>query len=199
MQFSKVWRNATGQKGNLFLEMKYFSAMDTDNSNVIDEDEFLAGWIKIAREEGGGESLLRRLSMSNPLVKSNDIFARFPPDIGQEALTSTSESPSNSDLQQNGEAMNTAEDLIRSIFQRYAKVDDEGKSYMNVMLFSKVWREVTGEQGNVYNEMKNFNLMDTNNNGFITEEEFVIGWMRLAAKGGDSMIRRLSDTCSPLK
>jgi hypothetical protein len=50
----------------------------------------------------------------------------------------------------------TVEDLS-TFYQVYAKDIGDGNYYINVMLFSTIWRMVTGERGNLYKEMQMFN------------------------------------------
>jgi hypothetical protein len=43
MQFSSLWRIATGERGNLFKEMQMFNQMDTNAEGVMNEADFVKG------------------------------------------------------------------------------------------------------------------------------------------------------------
>ena len=72
MQFSGLWRRASGQKGNLFKEMQMFNnrysivykfgilifgSFDLEGRGFVQEEEFVAGWEKIQGSAGGGRIL----------------------------------------------------------------------------------------------------------------------------------------------
>jgi hypothetical protein len=60
IQLSTIWRLVTGEKGNLFKEMKLFQKFDRNNNGYLGEDDFVYGWFLVANEPGR-EDLLRKL------------------------------------------------------------------------------------------------------------------------------------------
>ena len=60
IQLSTIWRLVTGEKGNLFKEMKLFQKFDRNNNGYLGEDDFVHGWLLVANEPGR-EDLLRKL------------------------------------------------------------------------------------------------------------------------------------------
>ena len=54
-----------------------------------------------------------------------------------------------------------SDDQLNSLFHSYAKAAAEAdEPTLNVMQFSTIWRLVTGERGNLFQEMKIFNQYD---------------------------------------
>lgn len=71
----------------------------------------------------------------------------------------------------------TETDLAK-VFSFYIKINpDTGERFINVMNFCTIWRMVTGEKGNLLQEMQVFNKFDTQKNGYLTEADFVYGWI----------------------
>lgn len=46
---------------------------------------------------------------------------------------------------------------LKQFFKFYAKRTEDGLVFINVMLFSTIWRMITGERGNLFKEMQMFN------------------------------------------
>lgn len=44
MQFSSLWRIATGERGNLFKEMQMFNQFDTNAEGAMNESDFVKGY-----------------------------------------------------------------------------------------------------------------------------------------------------------
>lgn len=70
-----------------------------------------------------------------------------------------------------------SESDLAKVFSFYIKVTDQGEKFINVMNFCTIWRMVTGEKGNLMVEMQMFNKFDTQKNGYLTESDFVYGWI----------------------
>ena len=77
---------------------------------------------------------------------------------------------------------------LAKVFSFYIKVSDTGERFINVMNFCTIWRMVTGEKGNLMVEMQMFNKFDTQKNGYLTESDFVYGWISLANESGSNKI-----------
>lgn len=73
---------------------------------------------------------------------------------------------------------------IAKLYESYVKVTDEGRKYINVMQFSTVWRLVTGEKGNLFQEMQMFNRFDKSGDGAMAVEEFVAGFIMYSREIG---------------
>ena len=83
------------------------------------------------------------------------------------------------------------EDDLREIFRMYvgrrrrksaayARSQGSEESFINPMQFSLLWRQITGERGNLFREMQMFKLFDVDGFGILTEDDFVRGWAVLA-------------------
>jgi len=85
----------------------------------------------------------------------------------------------------------TEEDLIK-VFSFYVKISDAGERFINVMNFCTIWRMVTGQKGNLMLEMQIFNQFDTLKNGYLTESDFVFGFIQHANEmGTNEYLRKL--------
>jgi len=81
---------------------------------------------------------------------------------------------------------------LAKVFSFYIKVSDTGEKFINVMNFCTIWRMVTGERGNLMQEMQMFNRFDTQKNGFLTESDFVYGWIQHANDtGSQKLLKKL--------
>jgi Ca2+-binding EF-hand superfamily protein len=180
MQFSSVWRKITGENGNLFKEMKYYNKMDIGGKGYITEQEFVDGWSELAKI--GGQGLLRRFSTDADALP----IARKGNKGGSWSVSAVT----NSDSATNDQAASN----LSSVFKSYAKPGEKGELYINAMQFSSIMRQLTGAKGNLFKEMQQFNSMDRGNKGYVTEQEFIDGWLKAAGgEGGSEMLRRLSD------
>jgi len=76
------------------------------------------------------------------------------------------------------------EDDLKKVYTFYSKAGIEGMKdagrYINVMTFSAIWRIVSGEKGNLFQEMQIFNKFDRKKEGYMVEEDFVNGFLNLA-------------------
>jgi hypothetical protein len=71
----------------------------------------------------------------------------------------------------------TEEDLV-SVFGFYKKKNEEGgEDYLNVMNFCTIWRMVTGNKGNLMEEMQIFQSFDQDKNSFLEVDDFVTGFL----------------------
>lgn len=61
MQFSTIWRLATGVKGNLFKEMQIFNKFDSDGKGMLHEADFIQGWLNLS-DTPNGDVYLRNLA-----------------------------------------------------------------------------------------------------------------------------------------
>jgi hypothetical protein len=80
------------------------------------------------------------------------------------------------------EVLATEEDL-KKVYGFYSKNGIEGMKdgrYINVMAFSAIWRIVSGEKGNLFQEMQIFNKFDRKKEGYMVEDDFVNGFLSLA-------------------
>lgn len=73
---------------------------------------------------------------------------------------------------------------IAKLYESYVKVTDEGRQYINVMQFSTIWRLVTGDKGNLFQEMQMFNRFDRSGDGAMAVEEFVAGFIMYSREIG---------------
>ena len=77
---------------------------------------------------------------------------------------------------------------LAKVFSFYVKTSDGGEKFINVMNFCTIWRMVTGEKGNLMVEMQMFNKFDTQKNGYLTESDFVYGWIQHAHDSGSNKL-----------
>lgn len=70
------------------------------------------------------------------------------------------------------------EDDLSNVFGFYMKSNDEGgEPYINVMNFCTIWRMITGNRGNLMEEMQIFNSFDADSNGYLEVSDFVTGFL----------------------
>jgi Ca2+-binding EF-hand superfamily protein len=55
--------------------------------------------------------------------------------------------------------------------------DEGGEPYINVMNFCTIWRMITGNRGNLMEEMQIFNSFDADSNGYLEVSDFVTGFL----------------------
>ena len=92
-----------------------------------------------------------------------------------------------------------------------AAASDSTELTLNVMQFSSIWRLLTGNKGNLFQEMQIFHKyvqsqliillvefhystfrFDSNNNGCLSVDEFVAGWRQMASQpGGERLVRKI--------
>eukprot|EP00602_Paraphysomonas_sp_CaronLab_P002046 CAMPEP_0185025022 /NCGR_PEP_ID=MMETSP1103-20130426/8142_1 /TAXON_ID=36769 /ORGANISM="Paraphysomonas bandaiensis, Strain Caron Lab Isolate" /LENGTH=1076 /DNA_ID=CAMNT_0027558133 /DNA_START=70 /DNA_END=3300 /DNA_ORIENTATION=- len=85
---------------------------------------------------------------------------------------------------------------MASIFNAYSRVDPSGKRVIQPLHFSTIWRLVSADKGNLFKEMQMFQKFDKQNDGFLSEEDFVKGWQELARQpGGAITVDKLKDLC----
>jgi len=77
---------------------------------------------------------------------------------------------------------------LAKVFSFYVKTSDGGEKFINVMNFCTIWRMVTAEKGNLMVEMQMFNKFDTQKNGYLTESDFVYGWIQHAHDSGSNKL-----------
>jgi Ca2+-binding EF-hand superfamily protein len=64
IQFSSLWRLITGNRGNLFQEMKIFNQFDAGNNGVLSAKDFREGWRKYYKSTGDVELVERMLNLA---------------------------------------------------------------------------------------------------------------------------------------
>ena len=177
MQFSSVWRTVTGEKNNLYNEMHYFNKMDVGGKGYITEQEFVEGWRHMAQK--GGMSILRRFSDASDTT----------PIQRRRSRTDNTETAG---VPVSPIELNEFASEIRGVFNAFAKDGEIGMRFVNPASFSKIWRKITGEKGNIFNEMKYFNQMDIGSKGYLTEDDFVDGWLKIDHSSQGEILRRFS-------
>mmetsp|Transcript_4950 Transcript_4950/g.5085 ORF Transcript_4950/g.5085 Transcript_4950/m.5085 type:complete len:1012 (-) Transcript_4950:261-3296(-) len=86
------------------------------------------------------------------------------------------------------------EDIGR-VFDAYAR--RSGSGTINPMQFSTIWRMLTGDKGNLYQQMQIFHKFDANNNGALSSEDFIAGWRKIASEpGGERLLRKIKTLTS---
>jgi len=69
-------------------------------------------------------------------------------------------------------------DDLGNVFGFYMKNSEEGgEPYINVMNFCTIWRMITGNRGNLMEEMQIFNSFDKDSNGFLEVTDFIDGFL----------------------
>ena len=172
--------------------MRFFNQMDVGGKGYITEQEFIDGWGKIAQR--GGSAILRRFSDDSAMtpMRRNSAHPGLRNSIdspNDEASSGPPSTPKN---------MDEVESDIRKVFRSYAKGGEAGMLFVNSVTFSKIWRQVTGQKGNIYNEMKFFNQFDTGSKGYILEDEFVDGWVKYAQSSETPILSQFSTESSSL-
>ena len=176
MQFSSVWRAVTGENNNLFNEMSYFNKMDVGGKGYITEQVFVDGWRHISQT--AGMSILRRFSDASDTTP-----------IQRRSRTDNTESAG---VPASPNELNEFASEIRVLFNAFAKDGESGMRFVNPASFGKIWRKITGEKGNLFNEMKYFHQMDIGSKGYLTEDEFVDGWLKFDHSSQGEILRRFS-------
>eukprot|EP01041_Mallomonas_annulata_P009074 gene9074-18797_t len=79
---------------------------------------------------------------------------------------------------------------IGKVFEAFSRRSSSGT--INPMQFSTIWRMLTGDKGNLFQEMQLFHKFDANNNGALACDEFVAGWRQIASQpGGERLLRKI--------
>lgn len=100
----------------------------------------------------------------------------------------------------------TESDMM-SVFLAYSRVNATGSRVMLPLHFSIVWRLISQDKGNLFKEMQmfqrllflflnilNFARFDKQNEGFLTERDFILGWQEFAGQpGGAVILDRMKD------
>eukprot|EP00604_Paraphysomonas_vestita_P002618 CAMPEP_0174818500 /NCGR_PEP_ID=MMETSP1107-20130205/1172_1 /TAXON_ID=36770 /ORGANISM="Paraphysomonas vestita, Strain GFlagA" /LENGTH=1084 /DNA_ID=CAMNT_0016030393 /DNA_START=1357 /DNA_END=4611 /DNA_ORIENTATION=- len=87
----------------------------------------------------------------------------------------------------------TAADMI-SVFTAYSRLNEKGVRVMIPLHFSIVWRLVSQDKGNLFKEMQMFQRFDSQNEGYLTESDFIRGWQEFASQpGGAIILDRMKD------
>lgn len=81
----------------------------------------------------------------------------------------------------------TDEEMI-SIYKSYCRGSQIGSEGVNALQFSVVWRLVSEEKGNLFREMQIFHRFDVQNDGFLSEEDWIQGWRDLGKQPGMAKI-----------
>lgn len=63
--FSTIWRQVTLKKGNLYEEMALFHKFDVSNKGILSEDDFVQGWLMMAKERMSSDEILRVKALSS--------------------------------------------------------------------------------------------------------------------------------------
>lgn len=174
---------------NLYKEMRFFNQMDVGGKGYITEQEFVDGWSRVAQR--GGSSILRRFSDDSNMtpIRRNSTqlhSTRSPNDVANNGPPSIPH------------ALDKVESDIRRVFRSYAKEGEDGLLFVNSIIFSRIYRQVTGQKGNIYNEMKYFKQFDIGNKGYINEGEFVDGWVKYAQDSESPILSQFSAESSSL-
>ena len=160
--------------------------MDIGNKGYITEQEFVDGWSRVALT--GGSAILRRFSddldltpiRRNRIRSGQRISIESPSDEVRDRVASTPQ-----DLQ-------TADSDIRNVFRAYVKRDEAGSLYADFATFKSIWRQVTGQRGDVYIAMQYFNQFDIGRKGYMQEDEFVDVWLKYAQDSESPILSQFS-------
>jgi hypothetical protein len=86
------------------------------------------------------------------------------------------------------EPITVTDDEMISIYKSYCRGNSIGSEGVNALQFSVVWRLVSGEKGNLFREMQIFHRFDVQNDGFLSEEDWIQGWRDLGRQPGMAKI-----------
>mmetsp|Transcript_14187 Transcript_14187/g.26565 ORF Transcript_14187/g.26565 Transcript_14187/m.26565 type:complete len:1074 (+) Transcript_14187:43-3264(+) len=86
------------------------------------------------------------------------------------------------------EPITVSDNEMISIYKSYCRRNAIGAEGVNALQFSVVWRLVSGEKGNLFREMQIFHRFDVQNDGFLSEEDWIQGWRDLGKQPGMAKI-----------
>lgn len=139
------------------------------------------------RESPGAQAMREAATMRNSITGSAPTSMDEELDQQEAALLRVAKQDSDEFLE-----AATEQDLAK-VFSFYIKINpDSGERFINVMNFCTIWRMVTGEKGNLLQEMQVFNKFDTQKNGYLTEADFVYGWISHANDiGSNKLLKKI--------
>ena len=86
------------------------------------------------------------------------------------------------------EPITVTDDEMLSIYRTYCRRNEIGVEGVNALQFSVVWRLVSEEKGNLFREMQIFHRFDVQNDGFLSDQDWVEGWRELGKQPGMAKI-----------